>query len=1122
MVKDSTRSSPRSARRSLAGTSSSNGTSFATSQQSKPKLARRPHSVGGKQLASMIEDAQREEREEAAPPSRRNVPAPRKSAIRSRAPQVFASPTGVVPSPAVQRLRGNITMPLQATGMMNSISNVISAFTGRNDEGEKQPFERSSSVPNIAPAKNSAGLADNRENNRPSDSSDPTATQVRQRRVTFSKTRSRTDYERDEPTMRIQPAGMDAAELHDVTASSVSRGGSSLDMSSSMDDSADATEFLNRSSSARSRADDSNMDISHSTASASGPTPQAEQGQVSSFNRRRRDSGIPQAMPIDEDDEDESMDESMDDSMNLTQATKNVQPDDRTQTMEITQAFGLIKGAQSEDDVSVEMAQEASSSVDDSMDVSQEAALAEADGSDMQITQAIDQQRVPRTSVSRRKSSRPSASSRSSSAATNQGRKSSRKSTASGHADGSMTMEMSRGEDGTMADDSIDDSMAQDQLAMAGVQGDLPGDELAAAQEDVAISNNKRRISTIQEEDESTKRQAGRLDSPAKRTEPKAAPSTPSRAPQPSFGTPSRLRATLQGQQDGGSVARSPARRVVVSGLASEGQAPSEAKASAHPGVAGAAREPRALGAPVRKGIANARPSVGLRPRHSFAITQNYDKADTSASSSVSFQSGPSDMDEPHRKVSMSEFFAQLGITFHDSVPSASRRQVEPEEQKLESDVQPEMMRYASVAAGAVPMLESLVSACNDLEAHVAKGRAELERKESAFTRNPPPFVAEMLSENNSERKDAEAQCRLQKAAARALTLEKYYGWRLDNQFGAENVQHLQSIYARLAVDSEVVHRENTQMATHTLPTLRERRAALQEELDREEQRRELIAQADPTELRGYHDSITEQGVQLESMRARNAELEGELSRLESRLQEFATKRQATEEAISAAKAKYEQIKGFTTSEAARLLREVKNLEALHLWSFKGQEEDGRVYMCHDDAVDVTLLLNAVGEVEEVDVAPVFGLDAAYIPAWAISAMASEAKASPSKDVTMVLRRIARVWARSRSVRTAYEHLRARFPASMATTEASDKIILGAQVLLTRQRTKLNIEAEYSTKDLLASEHALNTTCKINVECVYGNADLAAICDSLSSHLRKAPGAEGLASSCSETIAAFS
>lgn len=73
MVKDSSRSSPRAARRSLAGMSSNNGTSFSTTQQSKPKLARRPHSVGGKQLATMIEDAQREEREEAAPPSRRHV-----------------------------------------------------------------------------------------------------------------------------------------------------------------------------------------------------------------------------------------------------------------------------------------------------------------------------------------------------------------------------------------------------------------------------------------------------------------------------------------------------------------------------------------------------------------------------------------------------------------------------------------------------------------------------------------------------------------------------------------------------------------------------------------------------------------------------------------------------------------------------------------------------------------------------------------------------------------------------------------------------------------------------------------------------------------------------------------
>lgn len=83
-------------------------------------------------------------------------------------------------------------MPLQVTGMMNSIGNVISSFAGRNAESEKPLLERSNSVPNVAQSMDSASPADSGENRKPGDASEPTTTQIRQRRVTFSKTRSRT------------------------------------------------------------------------------------------------------------------------------------------------------------------------------------------------------------------------------------------------------------------------------------------------------------------------------------------------------------------------------------------------------------------------------------------------------------------------------------------------------------------------------------------------------------------------------------------------------------------------------------------------------------------------------------------------------------------------------------------------------------------------------------------------------------------------------------------------------------------------------------------------------------------------------------------------------------------
>jgi hypothetical protein len=105
-----------------------------------------------------------------------------------------------------------------------------------------------------------------------------------------------------------------------------------------------------------------------------------------------------------------------------------------------------------------------------------------------------------------------------------------------------------------------------------------------------------------------------------------------------------------------------------------------------------------------------------------------------------------------------------------------------------------------------------------------------------------------------------QAQCKLQKSAARAHALEKYYGWRLDNQFGPELVALLETNRDRLQADAQVVQTEGAAMRERILPALRARREELARELSREKRRRELIAEADPAEMEGLYESIEEQG----------------------------------------------------------------------------------------------------------------------------------------------------------------------------------------------------------------------------------------------------------------------
>jgi hypothetical protein len=175
------RRSPRKGRSSLSAAAAS-GTAAAGSaaaSSSKPRRARRPQSVGGKQLQAMAEEldaAAAEPRldDDLLPASRRHVvsslhvarspgpahpplqPGPRKSSIRTRAPQVFASPSGVVPSPTTRKYVSsglNLTAPLAPLGSSSSINQVLDDAGVAPPAAAKPPaLVRSASTPALESA----------------------------------------------------------------------------------------------------------------------------------------------------------------------------------------------------------------------------------------------------------------------------------------------------------------------------------------------------------------------------------------------------------------------------------------------------------------------------------------------------------------------------------------------------------------------------------------------------------------------------------------------------------------------------------------------------------------------------------------------------------------------------------------------------------------------------------------------------------------------------------------------------------------------------------------------------------------------------------------------------------
>jgi hypothetical protein len=141
-----------------------------------------------------------------------------------------------------------------------------------------------------------------------------------------------------------------------------------------------------------------------------------------------------------------------------------------------------------------------------------------------------------------------------------------------------------------------------------------------------------------------------------------------------------------------------------------------------------------------------------------MAATYAPEPSETSTSSFHSAQMGSSEA-ESLRAVSVSEFFALLGVTFHEGITSASRRQVERPASAPEERAGVQTMRMAKAAAGSVPMLDGLVTACRELQQHIQKGRAELTETETAFLEQPPPFVHDVLTCEPDARKESEVRC---------------------------------------------------------------------------------------------------------------------------------------------------------------------------------------------------------------------------------------------------------------------------------------------------------------------------------------------------------------------------
>jgi len=534
----------------------------------------------------------------------------------------------------------------------------------------------------------------------------------------------------------------------------------------------------------------------------------------------------------------------------------------------------------------------------------------------------------------------------------------------------------------------------------------------------------------------------------------------------------------------------------------------------------------------------------------------------------------------------LNDFLRFVGVHFNDDMSASRRKPVPPTKAEhsadngTSSDSQGHvaMMRLVKAACGSVPQLEALREACREIKEQVDDGREKMVEMEQAFYDSPPDFVREIMGlQNEEERSEMEAQFKLQKQAARALVTSDYYGWRLDKEFDQEMIQTLQAYHGRLQCDLHIVDTKKQQLQQDILPVLRVKHAKLKADLALAKQRQAEIETCDAEELKSLYSSIEEQHEVLESMRAKLMDVEEQHERLLVRLEENREKMAAAQEMVDKAHATVDQIQGYTRGEAGRLLREIRNLEKLHLVRILDngfdpsldEVEKGADSVDSGSNRDVVLILDGWLQVSMSLLASSTSNqlpnnskvsrihlkqkgtrssndDTNLVRKLAVQILQSDfdtefADGIP-QDALVVLRRISQTLIRQRILLAEIEHLRCRFPvqllddilenpptilkgtpdasSSSAADRSDNEVALQASVLLPNRRSKIVITATSDLKGVGESRSILLAD-SVRVERVYGSVDAEAMSLQILDCIETDPTIGSLSKAFIETIETF-
>ncbi|KAJ3890201.1 Spc7 kinetochore protein-domain-containing protein [Lentinula edodes] len=466
--------------------------------------------------------------------------------------------------------------------------------------------------------------------------------------------------------------------------------------------------------------------------------------------------------------------------------------------------------------------------------------------------------------------------------------------------------------------------------------------------------------------------------------------------------------------------------------------------------------------------------------------------------------------------ISIEQFLEMTGIRFMDL--SAPRRstyasQIPSRQPRNPSEIP--LAEYAVAMAIDIPQLVLYSRVARDLEGWIEQSKVEFRQAEEEAAKVTPLLFAEYLRTDEEGQKDLTRQLKLIRTNVRLEAKSDWYGWKL--QWLDSLKYGTQAALTNLQNDAKAL--ENLKAKTDEIvPDLEREYNEIVRELQAEQQEVAEIEQCDQDYLNELKNSIAEQNVEVESLRAEVKEANDQLQWLEERLENVVLQKQEATSAIAEANRRLHIQTNSTGVEVIRLRNELQALEDLHMFHISKVQPD-LFEFTYASAYHITIpCQDYLPLVDSVDISKLPELCTKYkdefpvLTNFLLSAAKEYIRDSKAPSIRHIIQRLADFWTSTTQIRAQIRQLSIKYPVTIEPRETKrfSEFSARAMVLFPAKKAKAYISFVFDL-DTFSRWPASIGSLRWEVRKGYGKIDEQAILEAITQRMEQVTPSENYA-----------